>query len=55
MGNGIPSLAEAQTAKAPTAPAAKTVAKPAWRDLSMRQQRALDPLASTWDDLIGAT
>ena len=42
--------ADAPPAKAP-APAAKAVAKPAWRDLTARQQRALEPLASTWDEL----
>lgn len=28
-----------------------SVAKPAWRDLRAQQQKALEPLASTWDDL----
>ncbi|MDM0013496.1 DUF3106 domain-containing protein [Variovorax sp. J22P168] len=28
-----------------------TIAKPAWRDLGAPQQKALEPLASTWDDL----
>lgn len=50
FGSVLASRAEAQTAKAP-APAMKPVAKPAWRDLTARQQRALEPLATTWDEL----
>ena len=42
--------ADAPPAKAAPA-AAKAVAKPAWRDLTVRQQRALEPLASSWDEL----
>jgi hypothetical protein len=42
--------ADAPPAKA-AVPAVNAVAKPAWRDLTARQQRALEPLASTWDEL----
>lgn len=41
--------AAAQAAKTPAA--IKVVSKPAWRDLSTGQQRALEPLASNWDEL----
>jgi len=50
--------AKAQSAKPTTSvaqatqpPANPTVAKPLWRDLTTRQQRALEPLAPVWDDL----
>lgn len=52
-GLGSPAAASAETqtpAKTPS-PATTKVAKPAWRELSTRQQRALAPLASTWDEL----
>ncbi|MGO4391457.1 DUF3106 domain-containing protein [Variovorax sp. M-6] len=42
--------AGAQTVKTQTQ-ATKPPSKPTWRDLSARQQRALEPLASTWDEL----
>ena len=38
-----------------TTPAAKaTLSKPLWRELTPRQQRALEPLASNWDELTEA-
>ncbi|MDM0103366.1 DUF3106 domain-containing protein [Variovorax sp. J22R24] len=50
--------AKAQSAKPATSaaqttapPAKQTVSKPLWRDLTTRQQRALQPLAPVWDDL----
>jgi len=39
------------SAPAPTASAAKPLAKPLWRDLSTKQQQALQPLAAEWDAL----
>lgn len=42
--------AGAQPLKAQTQ-ATKPPSKPTWRDLSARQQRALEPLASSWDEL----
>ena len=44
----------AQTAPAASAPAVvvpKAAAKPLWRDLSAKQQQALQPLAADWDTL----
>jgi|UPI000688105D hypothetical protein len=38
-------------AQATTPPAKQAVAKPLWRDLTSRQQRALQPLAAYWDEL----
>lgn len=48
--------ARAQPGKPATAASAaaqpkSTIAKPLWRDLTIHQQRALEPLASTWDSL----
>lgn len=53
FGSTVALAADAQPAKtSPPPTAAKAaVAKPAWRDLNARQQRALEPLASTWDEL----
>jgi hypothetical protein len=36
---------------AATAAAKPTVAKPLWRELTTRQQKALEPLASYWDEM----
>lgn len=52
----VPAGAQVQvlgTAPATSATAAKpaAVSKPLWRDLSARQQRALEPLALQWDSL----
>ena len=52
----VPAGAQVQpqgTALATSATAAKpaAVSKPLWRDLSARQQRALEPLALQWDSL----
>lgn len=50
LGGLAATSAEAQNPAKTPSPATQ-VAKPAWRDLSSRQQRALAPLASTWDEL----
>jgi hypothetical protein len=39
------------SATSPAAPKSATPSKPLWRDLSARQQRALEPLAEQWDSL----
>ncbi|MGJ7487783.1 DUF3106 domain-containing protein [Variovorax sp. LT2P21] len=39
------------SAPAPAASPAKPLAKPLWRDLSAKQQQALQPLATDWDAL----
>jgi hypothetical protein len=40
---------------AATAPVAKpALSKPLWRELTLRQQRALEPLAANWDELTEA-
>jgi Protein of unknown function (DUF3106) len=41
----------ATTTAAATAAAKPTVAKPLWRELTTRQQKALEPLASYWDEM----
>ena len=43
--------AQAQTPAKTAVAKPVPVAKPAWRELSRQQQQALDPLASTWDEL----
>ncbi|MDM0023864.1 DUF3106 domain-containing protein [Variovorax saccharolyticus] len=43
--------AQAQTAAKTAVTKPVPVAKPAWRELSSQQQRTLEPLASTWDEL----
>lgn len=39
------------SARAPVAAPSKPLAKPLWRDLSAKQQQALQPLAAHWDAL----
>lgn len=39
------------SATPPTATAKPTVAKPLWHELTARQQKALEPLASYWDEM----
>lgn len=46
-----PNKPAASSTQANTTPAKPTVAKPLWRDLTTRQQRALEPLAAYWDEL----
>ncbi|MGJ7511377.1 DUF3106 domain-containing protein [Variovorax sp. GT1P44] len=46
-----PNKPAASAAQATTPAAKQPVSKPLWRDLTTRQQRALQPLAASWDDL----